>query len=98
MCNYCNISSLNNRRTVHLRHFLFNRKHLSDNTLNSENMVYTRAKAGPTFHVNKPNCEAYKRSICYSGGLEWNNLSPDIRNTENIFELKKIQTIWLSKK
>ena len=95
--NYCNISNLENRRIVHLRNFLFNRKHLCENNENEETMVCTRAKSGPVFNINKPNCEAYKRSICYSGGLEWNNLNSDIRNIDNLFEFKKIQKNWLLK-
>ena len=87
--NYCNISNLGNRRIVHLRNFLFNRKHLCENVDDTEYNICTRSKSGPHFYVNKPNCEAYKRSICYSGSIEWNNLNSDIRNLDNKIEFKK---------
>ena len=95
----CNISSLCNRRLVHLRNFMFNRKHLCENQPNIQNdslsQICTRSKAGPTFNIVKPNCELYKRSICYSGCLEWNNLDSTSRNIENVFEFKKNQKTWL---
>ena len=31
---------------------------------------------------NKPNLEAYKRSITYSGAFKWNNLPNDTKNVQ----------------
>ena len=66
----CGISNLKNRRIVHLKNFMYNRKHLCKNNTGDENMVCTRANDGPLFHVEKPNCETYKRNVCYSGYLK----------------------------
>ena len=94
LLNCCNISNLSNRRMVHLRNFMFNRKHLCKPVVIEEEYC-TRSKDGPIFNIEKPNCEAYKRSICYSGCKEWNNVDPDIRNLNNIFEFKRHQKSWL---
>ena len=58
-------------------------------------MQCTRSTDGPLFDIKKPNCEAYKRSICYSCHLDWNNLDPEIRNIENIILFKRHQKSWL---
>ena len=91
----CNISNLENRRIVHLRNFLFNKKHLCISTENMNDRIITRSISGPTFNINKPNCEAYKRSICYSGMLNWNSLDPEIRKIDNIILFKRHQKSWL---
>ena len=93
--NLCNISNSSNRRMVHLRNFLFNRKYLCESNQDLDSQICTRAKSGPLFHLYKPNCESYKRSVCYSGFNEWNKLSSDLRNIENIIEFKKKQKTWL---
>ena len=71
--NLCNISSLENRRIVHSRNCMFNNKNKC--IINNEGIV-TRAKEGPLFNIIRPNCEAYKRSIYYSGASDWNSLDP----------------------
>ena len=48
-----------------------------------------------TFVIEKPNCEAYKRSVCYSGYSEWNNIDSAIRNLDNIILFKRYQKSWL---
>ena len=93
----CKISNLDNRRHVHLRNFMYNRKYLCHNNFNDDNRICTRSNAGPTFDVIKPNCETFKRNICYSGAIDWNNLNAETRNIENIFLFKKIQNTWLNK-
>ena len=89
--NSCNISNLSNRRLVHLRNFLFNRKDLCESIQDFDKKNCTRAQSGPLFHIDKPNCESYKRNVCYSGFSEWNNLNSDLRNIENIIEFIKRQ-------
>ena len=91
----CNISNLENRRLVHLRNFMFNRKHLCKTYDESLERISTRANDGPMFDIIKPNCEAFKRCICYSGCLDWNNLNPEIRNIDNIVLFKRHQKSWL---
>ena len=71
--NLCNISSLENRRIVHSRNCMFNNKNKC--IINNEGIV-TRAKEGPLFNIIRPNCEAYKRSIYYSGASDWKSLDP----------------------
>ena len=60
-----------------------------------ENRICTRSNSGLLFHVTKPNCESYKRSVCYSGAVDWNSLGSELRNAENIFAFKKSQKVWL---
>ena len=90
--NLGNISSLENRRFVHSRNYMYKNK--SKCIVNKEGVV-TRAKEGPLFNITRPNCEAYKRSIYYSGASDWNNLDSAIRNLENIFLFKRHQKSWL---
>ena len=90
--NLGNISSLNNRRIVHSRNFMYKQK--SKCIINDDGIV-TRAKDGPLFDIVSPNCKAYKRSIYYSGSSDWNSLDPSIRNLENIFLFKRHQKSWL---
>ena len=45
----------------------------------------------PLFTVAVPRCEAFKRSIGYYGATMWNNLTPNIRNTNSYGEFKLIQ-------
>ena len=87
-----NISSLDNRRIVHSRNFMYKNK--GKYTIDNDKIV-TRAKGGPLFDIVRPNCEAYKRSIYYSGASDWNGLDPSIRNLENIFLFKRHQKSWL---
>ena len=96
LLNSCNISNLKNRRIVHLRNFMFNRKHLCQSNDDRDEHICTRSKAGPTYSIEKPNCEAFRRNVCYSGCIEWNNLNSNVRNLDNIFEFKKIQKKWLT--
>ena len=36
-----------------------------------------------------------KISVMYAGASEWNNLDADIRNINELFTLKRIQTSWM---
>ena len=49
------------------------------------------SSAGPLYCIEKPNCEAFKRKVCYSGYIEWNKLDSSSRNLENVFEFKRIK-------
>ena len=66
----CKISNLDDRRIVHLRNVMYNRKHLCQITNDDEYIICTRSQAGPLFNVLKPNCEAFRRNICYSGSVD----------------------------
>ena len=76
------ISSLDNRRMVHSRNFMYKNK---NKCIKAEEGIITRAKDGPLFNIVRPNCESYKRSIYYGGATDWNNLDSSIRNLDNIF-------------
>ena len=52
--------------------------------------VRTRAHDAPVFDVPFPTCEAYKRSIRYSGAVAWNDLSVELRN-ENMYIVSKLK-------
>ena len=51
-------------------------------------VIITRSKSCKRFIINKPNLEAYKRSIIYSGANCWNNLPVETKNVD-IFEIFK---------
>ena len=92
----CSISNLDNRRFVHLRNVMFNRKHLCKTKEEMSDRLCTRSdNDGSLFDITKPNCEAYKWSICNSGRLDWNNLDPEIRNIENLPLFKRHKKSWL---
>ena len=95
MFNTCQISNLENRRIGHLRNLMFNRKSQC-NCMNEDENICTRSNTGPIFNVLKPNSDSFKRNVCFSGAVEWNNLDVKIRNSGNIFLFKKIQKAWLA--
>ena len=89
----CNLSKLEVRRNVHLRNFMFKQKKKECNVVdNSEVTINTRLHDGPVFKVTHPNSEPIKRSVMYSGALEWNNLDADLRNIDDI---KRKQKFWM---
>ena len=89
----CKISNLENRRTVHLRNFMFKNKKKCIES--QENIIVTRENAGPKFNVLKPNCESYKRNVYYAGAIEWNGLAAERRNVKNIQDFKRFEKSWL---
>ena len=50
----CEISNLENRRTVHVKMFMFNKKHLCEKNINNMN---TRLHDGSIFKLTHPNGE-----------------------------------------
>ena len=88
-----NISNLENRRKVHLRNFMYRNKKKC--IIKDDTTIVTRGNSGPTFKVTKPNCEAFKRNVYYTGAIEWNNLDADIRKLEHLYQFKRIQKSWL---
>ena len=69
--NLAKISNLENRRKVHLRNVMYRNK--KNCVIKDENSITTRYNSGPTFKINKPNSETYKRNVYYAGAIEWNN-------------------------
>ena len=70
---------LKNRRKAHVLNFMYIRKDTKPNLLNRRE-IRTRAHDAPLFTVKIPRCEAYKRSVGYSGAETWNGLPPNVRN------------------
>ena len=92
----CNVSKLGNRRSVHLRNFMFKFKKNVSYLVNNDNKnINTRLHDGPVFKVTHPNSEPIKRSVKYAGALEWNNLDADVRNIEDLFKFKRLQKSWV---
>ena len=87
------VSKLENRRKVHLRNFMFQRKSNAD--LLDAIVVGTRARDAPLFKTEFPRYEAYKRSVLYNGATEWNSLSAEIRNVDQFLPFKFMQKKWL---
>ena len=87
------VSNLENRRLMHLRNFMFKNK--SKCIEENENRIVTRENSGPTFRVIKPNCESFKRSVYYTGAIDWNSLDAEKRNIKNYYEFKRVQKSWL---
>ena len=77
------------RHKAHTLNFMYLRKD-KKNLLN-KNEIRTRAHDAPLFNITIPRCEAYEHSVSYSGGTEWNNLDPAIRNTDSYLAFKYLQ-------
>ena len=80
---------LSDRRKTHKLNFMY--KRLSRKDLLNNREIRTRAHDAPLFSVAIPRCEAFKRSVGYSGSVAWNDLSPVLRNTTTYVEFKNIQ-------
>ena len=63
---------LRDRRKAHKLNFMY--KSLSREDLLNNREIRTRAHDAPLFSVNIPRCEAFKRSVGYSGSVAWNEL------------------------
>ena len=79
-------------RHVHLRNYLFNSK---SKYVIKDHIVNTRLHDGPVFNVPKPNNDIIKKSVLYSGAIEWNNLDSETRNINEIVQFKRIQKAWM---
>ena len=90
-----NIPYLNDRRLAHVCNFMYTRK--GNRALLNTREIRTRAHDAPVFNVTIPRCEAFKRSVCYHGSTEWNNLPTVIRNIDNFpsFKTKQKNTMIL---
>ena len=90
-----NVAFLEDRRVAHVRNFMYIRK--SKKTLLNLREIRTRAHDAPVFMVPIPRCEAFKRSICYNGSVEWNGRSVDLRNTNSYLLFKQKQKMCMLK-
>ena len=85
------VPMLRDRREAHVLNFMYKRK--SNVSLLNNREIRTRAHDAPLFEVIVPRCEAFKRSVGYSGAICWNNLAPNIRNIISYGEFKHKQKL-----
>ena len=71
--------------------FMFNNK---SKCVKETHSISTRLNDGPLFDIPKPNSDIIKKSVIYSGALDWNNLDADIRNIGELFQFKRSQKSW----
>ena len=90
---YTKVPKLIDRRKVHLRNFMFQRK--KNKSLLDLTEVCTRSRDAPLFKTDFPKCEAYKRSVLYNGAAEWNALDVETRNVDLLLPFKFRQRRWL---
>ena len=92
----CNLSNLKTRRQVYLRNYQFKIKDNDSKLVDNYKVhINTRLPDGPVSKVTHPNSEPIKRSVMYSGPLEWNTLDADIRNIKDIVNFKRIKKAWM---
>ena len=87
---------LEDRRTTHLRNFMFRR---------SRNPKYsdisrrpTRQRDAPTCKIEKSSNVTYGRSVLHKGAVDWNSLEVNVRNIDSYAQFKKEQKRWLRTK
>ena len=73
----------------HTRNFMYLRK--SRRALLNVREIRTRAHDAPLFDVKIPRCEAFKRSVGYSGAVEWNGSSPNMKTIDSYLAFKHAQ-------
>ena len=84
-----NVPFLKDRRVAYVNNFMYIRK--KNKSLLNTREIRTRAHDAPLFTVPIPRCEAFKRSVCYSGSVGWNGLNANLRNTGNYLSFKQKQ-------
>ena len=84
-----NVPFLKDRRAAHILNFMYSRK--TKEKLLNKREIQTRAHDAPLFAVTVPRCEAFKRSVGYSGAIRWNELPPRIRNRNTYKQFKLSQ-------
>ena len=96
--NRASVNKLADRRATHVNCYMYQRltkgiRRRED----QEGVMRTRARSAPSFVVDKPNVESYKRSISYFGAVQWNSLPPATRNINSFFSFKSKQKCELSR-
>lgn len=57
-------------------------------TFRQTSISSTRGSHGRLLHLNKPNIEQYRKSICYYGPSEWNGLSTELKSCTSLPNFK----------
>ena len=81
---------LADRRKAHTKNCMYTRRLHRPDLLNNK-QIRTRAHDAPLYDIKVPRCEAFKRSVCYHGGIEWNTLPSDVRNSNEYVKFKQLQ-------
>ena len=96
--NRARVNKLSDRRAAHVNSFMYQRMSKGIRLFgNQEGHIQTRVRAAPSFIVDKPNVESYKRSVNYFGAIQWNNLPGIIRETDSFLSFKSKQKSSLAK-
>ena len=85
----CNISTLHERRLLHLNLFMY-KKQNNVNIVNKRN-VRTRAHDALLYLTKKTSNEKYKMNVLYAGAISWNNLLVQERNIDTYEKFKIVQ-------
>ena len=80
LCKECHISTLCDRRNLHLLLFMHRFKECEN--LFKKTKIRTRLHQAPVFWYYKPNNERVKLNAYYTGALAWNQLPAHERNME----------------
>ena len=92
------IAKLSDRRMVHVNTLMLQRKQDSKELAPIIlNRVQTRSRAAPSFIIDKPNVESFKRPVRYFGGTQWNNLLESSRNEKSLISFKNKQRTALQR-
>ena len=87
--NRAHVAKLEDRRKVHVNNFMFKRKEKKLGlAIQDENLTQTRIRAAPSFSLAKPSNELYKRSVCYYGAQQWNQLPGELRRLDSYVPFK----------
>ena len=87
---------LEDRRTTHLRNFMFRRSRIPKYLDISRRP--TRQRDAPTCKIEKSSNVTYGRSVLHKGAVEWNSLEVNVRNIDSYVQFKKEQKRWLRTK
>ena len=87
------ISMLEQRRTAHLRNFMFKRKDNIDYVDMRE--TGTRQRDAIIMKTIKANLKVFENSVYYKGAKEWNDLPINVRKSASYESFKASQKKWL---
>ena len=90
------LPKLEYRRIAHLRNYMHKRSKTEKYMDKTD--IQTRAHQAPLFTILKTDTKAFDKSVLIKGGLEWNNLSADIRLLDTYDKFKTKQKEWLCSK
>ena len=82
-------AKLGDRRKMHVNNFMFKRKEKNVGlAVHDENLTQTRIRAAPNFNLVKLSNDMYRRSVCYYGAQQWNQLPGGLRRLDSFVSFK----------